>query len=229
MCAGSRRHRGPPLVPPRQRENRPVPVDRPRARRRPPPGRARRCCSTANRRPRREGRPPGFQRLQGRIHLTRKPTSQRSESRAAGGPDPVRHPARRRRGLRGLPLTERRARLEARFASRVSETHAAERAGRRRRTAMHGARRNERLGRADRQGRRARTNRASAARPGASSRSCSQQEFVVGGWTEPRQTRQHFGALLLGVYRSARLLRRAQTDLVGHTGTGFNRGSWRGS
>ena len=27
-----------------------------------------------------------------------------------------------------------------------------------------------------------------------------EQEFVVGGWTEPRQTRQHFGALLLGVY-----------------------------
>ena len=26
-----------------------------------------------------------------------------------------------------------------------------------------------------------------------------EQEFVVGGWTEPRQTRQHFGALLLGV------------------------------
>ena len=28
-----------------------------------------------------------------------------------------------------------------------------------------------------------------------------QQEFVVGGWTEPRPTRPHFGALLLGVLR----------------------------
>jgi bifunctional non-homologous end joining protein LigD len=43
-----------------------------------------------------------------------------------------------------------------------------------------------------------------------------EQEFVVGGWTEPRQTRAYFGALLLGVYEG--------DDLVyaGHTGTGFN-------
>ena len=43
-----------------------------------------------------------------------------------------------------------------------------------------------------------------------------EQEFVVGGWTEPRQTRSHFGALLLGFYEGG--------DLVycGHTGTGFN-------
>jgi bifunctional non-homologous end joining protein LigD len=43
-----------------------------------------------------------------------------------------------------------------------------------------------------------------------------EQEFVVGGWTEPRQTRAYFGALLLGIYRSGRLV------YVGHTGTGFN-------
>jgi bifunctional non-homologous end joining protein LigD len=30
-----------------------------------------------------------------------------------------------------------------------------------------------------------------------------EQEFVVGGWTEPRDTRAHFGALLLGVYERA--------------------------
>ncbi len=47
-----------------------------------------------------------------------------------------------------------------------------------------------------------------------------EQEFVVGGWTEPRQTRTHFGALLLGVYAQAP----AKNELVyvGHTGTGFN-------
>ena len=45
-----------------------------------------------------------------------------------------------------------------------------------------------------------------------------EQEFVVGGWTEPRQTRQHFGALLLGVRRE----RRRRAKYVGHTGTGFN-------
>ena len=43
-----------------------------------------------------------------------------------------------------------------------------------------------------------------------------EQEFVVGGWTEPRQTRQHFGALLLGVHEGDRL------QYVGHTGTGFD-------
>jgi bifunctional non-homologous end joining protein LigD len=67
-----------------------------------------------------------------------------------------------------------------------------------------------------------------------------EQEFVIGGWTEPRQTRVHFGALLLGVYDSAKRgqglrttdKRRASKDhgpgtnddkltYVGHTGTGF--------
>jgi bifunctional non-homologous end joining protein LigD len=43
-----------------------------------------------------------------------------------------------------------------------------------------------------------------------------EQEFVVGGWTEPRQTRSYFGALLLGVYDGDDLV------YVGHTGTGFN-------
>lgn len=43
----------------------------------------------------------------------------------------------------------------------------------------------------------------------------SEQEFVVGGWTEPRETRSHFGSLLLGYYKD--------DDLVwaGHVGTGF--------
>ena len=31
-----------------------------------------------------------------------------------------------------------------------------------------------------------------------------EQEFVIGGWTEPRQTRTYFGALLLGVYERDR-------------------------
>jgi bifunctional non-homologous end joining protein LigD len=43
-----------------------------------------------------------------------------------------------------------------------------------------------------------------------------EQEFVIGGWTEPRQTRAYFGALLLGVYQGSDLV------YVGHTGTGFN-------
>src|SRR5436190_2458160 len=43
-----------------------------------------------------------------------------------------------------------------------------------------------------------------------------EQEFVIGGWTEPRNTRSHFGALLLGVYENDDLI------YCGHTGTGFN-------
>jgi bifunctional non-homologous end joining protein LigD len=62
-----------------------------------------------------------------------------------------------------------------------------------------------------------------------------EQEFVIGGWTRPRHTRAHFGALLLGVYdppaggarRGPRASGRAHASsgrhlrYVGHTGTGF--------
>lgn len=51
------------------------------------------------------------------------------------------------------------------------------------------------------------------------------QEFVVGGYTEPRNSREHFGALLLGYYEGDRLV------YAGHTGGGFSRQSlaemWR--
>ncbi|MEO8068293.1 MAG: DNA ligase D [Flavobacteriales bacterium] len=42
------------------------------------------------------------------------------------------------------------------------------------------------------------------------------QEAVIGGYTEPRNSRKHFGALLLGVYEKGELV------YVGHTGTGFD-------
>jgi bifunctional non-homologous end joining protein LigD len=45
----------------------------------------------------------------------------------------------------------------------------------------------------------------------------SAQEFVIGGWTEPRQTRQHFGALLLGYYDS-----QGHLHYAGNVGTGFD-------
>jgi len=44
-----------------------------------------------------------------------------------------------------------------------------------------------------------------------------EQEFVVGGWTEPRGTRSNLGALLLGVYDEDRKL-----HYVAHVGSGFN-------
>ena len=39
---------------------------------------------------------------------------------------------------------------------------------------------------------------------------------MIGGWTEPQNTRAYFGALLLGVYDDDAL------TYVGHVGTGFN-------
>ena len=42
------------------------------------------------------------------------------------------------------------------------------------------------------------------------------QEFVVGGWTEPRGSRTGFGALLLGAYDGGKL------RYTGHVGTGFS-------
>ncbi len=43
------------------------------------------------------------------------------------------------------------------------------------------------------------------------------QEFVIGGWTEPRNTREHIGAILLGYFEGDRFI------YVGHTGGGFTR------
>ncbi|MDQ6888016.1 MAG: DNA ligase D [Gemmatimonadota bacterium] len=45
----------------------------------------------------------------------------------------------------------------------------------------------------------------------------NRQEFVVGGFTEPRNSREHIGALLLGYFDRDRFI------YVGHTGGGFTR------
>ncbi|CAN5528972.1 non-homologous end-joining DNA ligase [soil metagenome] len=42
------------------------------------------------------------------------------------------------------------------------------------------------------------------------------QEAVICGYTEPRNSRKHFGALILGVYEKKKL------RYIGHTGSGFN-------
>lgn len=42
------------------------------------------------------------------------------------------------------------------------------------------------------------------------------QEAVIAGFTEPKGNRQHFGALVLGLYRHGKL------EYIGHTGGGFN-------
>jgi bifunctional non-homologous end joining protein LigD len=48
------------------------------------------------------------------------------------------------------------------------------------------------------------------------------QEFVIGGWTEPRRTREHIGALLLGHYDDD-----GNFVYVGHTGGGFTNAGLR--
>ena len=48
------------------------------------------------------------------------------------------------------------------------------------------------------------------------------EEFVVGGWTAPRGSRRHFGALLLGYYADgSRRSRTAPLVFAGQVGTGF--------
>ena len=42
------------------------------------------------------------------------------------------------------------------------------------------------------------------------------QEVIIAGFTQPRNTRKFFGALLLGVYKNDELI------YVGHTGSGFD-------
>jgi bifunctional non-homologous end joining protein LigD len=46
-----------------------------------------------------------------------------------------------------------------------------------------------------------------------------EQECVIGGYTDPRGSRQHFGSIVLGLYEGGRLIH------VGQAGSGFNAGT----
>jgi bifunctional non-homologous end joining protein LigD len=165
-------------------------------------------------------RPAGFQRLQGRIHLASAKDVERIERQqpvALIAFDVLRDGDE---DLRGQPLTERRARLEklwkARGAGasadvlRISEQAVGDGHTLHERALQEGW---EGLIVKD-----ARSPYQSGRRSPAwrKLKVVQQQEFVVGGWTEPRQTRQFFGALLLGVPEGGAL------KYVGHTGTGFD-------
>lgn len=172
-----------------------------------------------------DGRPAGFQRLQGRIHLTSAKDVElieRSQSVALMAFDLLRDGDE---DVRGLPLTGRRERLETllrtmttsrrrtRTTLRISEQVSAD--GR----ALHEQAMDEGwegLIVKDARGPYQSGRRSSTWRK---LKVVRQQEFVIGGWTEPRQSRQYFGALLLGVQdqKSPGSIR-----YVGHTGTGFN-------
>ena len=158
-----------------------------------------------------KGEPTGFQQLQGRIHVA---SAAPSDNVAFIAFDVL---VRGRSDLRDLPLVERRAILERLFGrtgSPLLRISAMERGDGRalyKEALDHGW---EGLiaKRADSQyksGKRTPDWRKL--------KIVHEQEFVIGGWTEPRQTRTYFGALLLGVYDE-----NGNLIYVGHTGTGFN-------
>jgi len=166
-----------------------------------------------------KGQPMGFQRLQGRIHLSDAKGVERIDREqpvALIAFDLLREG---NEDLRGLPLVERRARLEAALAKvkspaiRISEQAA--RDGR----PLHA--------RALKEGWEGLIVKDATSPYQSGRRSPAwrklklhqEQEFVVGGYTEPRNTRQYFGALLLGVHEPGQPA--SKLTYVGHTGTGF--------
>jgi bifunctional non-homologous end joining protein LigD len=169
-----------------------------------------------------EGRPAGFQRLQSRIHVTvpgfrsntplvghdQQPTAFIVFDLIRDGDD----------DLRARPLVERRARLERLFqrftapstALRLSEQVAGDGRGLFARAKAEGweglvvkhARSAYREGRRSPQWQKLKINQ--------------QDEFVVGGWTEPKGARAYFGSLILGRYDES-----GKLGHVGDVGTGF--------
>jgi len=162
------------------------------------------------------GEPAGFQRLQGRIHLT----SERDIGSRVGT-EPVAFVAfdvlrDGETDVRALPLTARRARLERIFGNtgttllRLSEFSPGDG-----RALYHEvlARGWEGLVAKELDSPYITGRRSSAWRK---IKVLRRQECVVGGFTEGRGSRAHFGALLLGVWEGGALV------YVGHTGTGFS-------
>ncbi|HEX3533824.1 MAG TPA: DNA ligase D [Gemmatimonadaceae bacterium] len=164
-----------------------------------------------------DGEPARFQELQGRMHVKESRVIERQSSSAPAAlvlfdmlmdGDEV---------LIRDPWTERRARLVKRVGKQVSEqlriTESVEGDG------------EKMLAQARRQGWEGIIAKRVDARyePGNRSRSWLKlkiefrQEFVVGGFTEPRNSRAHIGALLLGYFDHDRFI------YVGHTGGGFTR------
>jgi bifunctional non-homologous end joining protein LigD len=165
-----------------------------------------------------EGRPAGFQKLQGRIHLSDAREVERIDHRQPvalilfdilrdGDED-----------VRGLALTDRRARLEQRVTRTTGTIRLTEQASGDGRALYDRALAEGWEGLIVKE---ARAPYQSGRRSPAwrKLKVVNEQEFVIGGWTEPRQTRQYFGALLLGVHDANH---RGRLKYVGHTGTGFD-------
>jgi bifunctional non-homologous end joining protein LigD len=175
------------------------------------------------------GEPIGFHALQSRIHLRGTPrNAAERQAVAIMFFDILRDGVR---DVRGLPLTARRARLERLLVDpgsdliRLSDQVAGNGAALFRTARARGwegivAKRASSLYRSGTRG-----------PDWLKIKITHQQEFVVGGWTEPTGTRSHFGALLLGVYEGpstplrtspSAALRAGTLVYVGHVGSGFN-------
>ena len=160
-----------------------------------------------------KGQPAGFQSLQGRIHLKSGPGDAGSARTAFIAFDLLRAGSA---DFRGLPLVERRKGLESIFSDtgspvlRLSEIAYGD--GR----ALHK--------RATENGWEGLIAKIASSRYLSGKRSpdwrklklVHEQEFVIAGWSEPRNSRTHFGALILGVYDGDEL------KYAGHVGTGFD-------
>jgi bifunctional non-homologous end joining protein LigD len=164
------------------------------------------------------GKPASFQALQARLHRARDVASAAKRAPAAIVLFDLLRDGRD--DLMDLPLSERRTRLEKLIGRgdeavrlSASSSSAKQMLGRARRGGWEGviAKRLD-----------------SDYTPGKRSRDWlklklqHRAEFVVGGYTDPRRSREHFGALLLGYFDGDGRLRYA-----GNMGGGFNRESLR--
>ncbi len=169
-----------------------------------------------------QGKPTGFQRLQHRIHVS-VPGYRSNKTQLSPDEQPVALIVfdllrDNDDDLRGLPLTERRARLAALFKKHKPASKAlwlTEQAVGSGESLMARARQEEWEGLIVKLAR-------SPYRSGKRSpewmkvKLVKQDEFVIGGWTAPQGTRAHFGALILGAKRDPGAL-----EYVGDVGTGF--------
>src|SRR5499427_5375363 len=160
-----------------------------------------------------KGRPAGFQNLQGRIHLKSGPGPAANGRTAFIAFDVLRAGTV---DFRGQPFVERRKGLEHVFGDtgspvlRISEiAYGDGRALHKRAVANRWEGLIAKLG----------SSRYVSGKRSPDWRKLKllhEQEFVVAGWSEPRNSRSYFGALILGVYEDG-VLRYA-----GHVGTGFD-------
>ena len=186
-----------------------------------------------------KGEPAGFQQLQGRINVKGFGSSRQSHSRDPHNPPDRPDPPGLsvafiafdilkdgKTDLRGRPLTERRATLERVFGQTRSPLLRIS-------TMVRGDGRAMYTQALDQGWEGLLAKRANSLyRSGKRTpdwrklKIVHEQEFVICGWTEPRETRSHFGALLLGVYQNGATGSRsgpaAGPVYIGSVGTGFD-------